>query len=78
MPDAGDVMDRTVYVEEGMADETVEGLRKLGHQVEMVTGWERGLFGRGQVIRWHVDPIDGMGVWSAGSDPRGDGAAVPQ
>jgi len=77
MPEAGDVMDRTVYVEDGISEETVEGLRKLGHQVEVVTGMGRGLFGRGQVIRWHVDPVEGRGVWSAGSDPRGDGHAVP-
>lgn len=78
MPDAGDVMDMTVYLEEGMPEETVTGLKKLGHKVEVVTGWARGLFGRGQVIRWHVDPVEGKGVWSAGSDSRGDGAAVPQ
>ncbi|KAK4541488.1 hypothetical protein LTR36_007934 [Oleoguttula mirabilis] len=78
MPEAGDVMDRTVYLEEGMTQETVDGMRKLGHKVELVTGWQRGLFGRGQVIRWHVDPVEKQGIWSAGSDPRGDGAAVPQ
>ncbi|KAF2767348.1 gamma-glutamyltranspeptidase [Teratosphaeria nubilosa] len=78
MPEAGDVMDRTVYLEEGMPEESVEGLKKLGHKLEIVKGWQRGLFGRGQVIRWHVDPIENQGVWSAGSDPRGDGAAVPQ
>ncbi|KAF2163635.1 hypothetical protein M409DRAFT_68258 [Zasmidium cellare ATCC 36951] len=77
MPDAGDVMDMTVYLEEGMREETVEGLKKLGHKVEVVKGAARGLFGRGQVIRWHVDPLEGHGVWSAGSDPRGDGHAVP-
>ncbi|KAL0942639.1 gamma-glutamyltranspeptidase [Colletotrichum truncatum] len=69
--------DWTVSVEEGMPEETVEGLRKLGHKVEVVTGAERGLFGRGQIIRYHVDPVEGTGVWSAGSDMRGDGAAYP-
>ena len=78
MPDEGDVMDRTVYLEEGMPAETVKGMRELGHQVKVVGGMGRGLFGRGQVIRWHVDPVEGLGVWSAGSDQRGDGAAVPQ
>lgn len=78
MPDAGDVMDMTVYLEEGMPDETVQGMKKLGHKVEVVKGMARGLFGRGQVIRWHVDPVEQQGVWSAGSDQRGDGAAVPQ
>ena len=78
MPDAGDVMDRTVYLEEGMSEATIQGMRQLGHQVEVVGGMSRGLFGRGQIIRWHVDPLEGTGVWSAGSDQRGDGAAVPQ
>ncbi|KAK4556658.1 hypothetical protein LTR86_006229 [Recurvomyces mirabilis] len=78
MPDAGDVFDKTVYLEEGISDEAVEGMRKLGHKVEVVKGEGRGLFGRGQIIRWHVDPVEGTGVWSAGSDPRADGAAVPQ
>ncbi|KAI7540559.1 gamma-glutamyltranspeptidase, partial [Hortaea werneckii] len=82
MPDEGDVMDMTVYLEEGIPESTVEGLRKLGHKVQVVRGWERGLFGRGQLIRWSVDGLEGdagkgMGVWSAGSDLRGDGAAVP-
>lgn len=69
--------DLTVSVEEGMPQETVEGLRKLGHKVEVVRGMARAVFGRGQVIRWSVDPVDGTGLWSAGSDLRGDGAAYP-
>lgn len=67
----------TVSVEEGMPEGTVEGLRKLGHKIEVITGTERSLFGRGQIIRWTVDPAEGTGVWSAGSDQRGDGAAYP-
>lgn len=78
MPDEGDVFDPSVQLEEGMSEEAVEGMRKLGHKVVVVKGMGRSLFGRGQVIRWHVDPIEKMGVWSAGSDQRGDGAAVPQ
>jgi gamma-glutamyltranspeptidase/glutathione hydrolase len=67
----------TVNVEEGMPESTVEGLRKLGHKVEVVTGNARAMFGRGQVIRWSVDPVEGTGLWSAGSDLRGDGGAFP-
>lgn len=78
MPDAGDVMDRTVYLEDGMPQETIDGMRKLGHKVEVVKEIGRSLFGKGQIIRWHIDPVEGKGVWSAGSDPRGDGHAVPQ
>ncbi|GKT60270.1 gamma-glutamyltranspeptidase [Colletotrichum tofieldiae] len=77
LPERDADFDWTVSVEEGMPEETVEGLRKLGHKVEVVTGIERGLFGRGQIIRYTVDPVEGTGVWSAGSDPRGDGAAYP-
>lgn len=78
MPENGKVLDPTVYCEEGMPEATVEGLRELGHKVEVVTGMARSMFGRGQIIRWAVDPIDNIGIWSAGSDPRGDGAAFPQ
>lgn len=69
--------DRTVSVEEGMPEQTIEGLRKLGHQVKIVTGRERAHFGRGQIIRYTVDAVERTGIWSAGSDPRGDGAAYP-
>ncbi|ORY68945.1 nucleophile aminohydrolase [Pseudomassariella vexata] len=78
MPETGKSLDRTVYVEDGISEETVEGLRKLGHDVEVMTGIQRGLFGRGQIIRWSVDAVEKTGVWSAGSDMRGDGAAYPE
>jgi len=78
MPDEGDVYDRTVYVEDGMPETTVEGLKELGHRVVVVRGQNRALFGRGQIIRYTVDEVEkGQGVWSAGSDLRGDGAAYP-
>lgn len=67
--------DRTVCVEEGISEEAVEGLRRKGHKIEILTGWERSMFGRGQVIRLHYD--EGQQVYSAGSDPRGDGMAFP-
>jgi len=50
-------------------------LEQLGHNVKVVGGMARSVFGRGQVIRTHWD--DGQLVYSAGSDQRGDGAAVP-
>lgn len=74
-PDQGKVMDRTVYVEDGIAESVVKELRSRGHEIEVVKGHMRGLFGRGQVIRCHVE--DGRHVYSAGSDPRGDGLAMP-
>ncbi|GAM82482.1 hypothetical protein ANO11243_004620 [Dothideomycetidae sp. 11243] len=76
-PDQGDVADRVVYLEEGISQKVADELRDMGHTVEIVDGLGRALFGRGQVIRYHVDEVEGVGVWSAGSDPRGDGAAVP-
>jgi gamma-glutamyltranspeptidase/glutathione hydrolase len=66
---------QTVYIEEGISDDAIEGLKRLGHQVKVLTGWKRGMFGRGQIIRCHHD--DGQLVYSAGSDPRGDGMAIP-
>jgi gamma-glutamyltranspeptidase/glutathione hydrolase len=70
-------IDWNVSVEEGMPEETIEGLKKLGHKVEVVSGTKRGLFGRGQVIRHVSDPVEGTSIWSAGSDMRADGAAYP-
>ena len=61
-----------VAIEEGMPEETVAGLEKLGHPIYKVTGYERALFGRGQVIL--RDPV--TGVLCAGSDPRADGCAM--
>lgn len=75
MPDDGKVLDQTVYVEEGVSEEAVEGLRKLGHSVEVLKGFARSMFGRGQLIRVHYD--DGQLIYSAGSDQRGDGMAIP-
>lgn len=77
MPDKGGVLDMTVYLEEGIEDDVVNGLKQLGHKVQVLTGYSRSMFGRGQIIRRHVDDMTGHLVWSAGSDPRGDGCAMP-
>jgi gamma-glutamyltranspeptidase/glutathione hydrolase len=61
-----------VAIEEGMPQETIEGLERLGHPLYTVSGYERALFGRGQVIL--RDPA--TGVFCAGSDPRADGCAM--
>ncbi|KAF9891936.1 hypothetical protein FE257_002899 [Aspergillus nanangensis] len=74
-PELGKPVNRVVFVEEGVSDEAIEGLKKMGHQIKVLSGWERGMFGRGQVIRCHYD--EGQLVYSGGSDPRGDGTAVP-
>lgn len=75
MPGEGEGV--VVYVEEGMGREVVEGLRGLGHRVEVVGGMRRAMFGRGQVVRWNEDGVEGTGVWSGGSDGRGDGGVFP-
>ena len=73
-PDMGNVLD-TVFLEDGIEESVAEELRQMGHDVEIVTGFRRGLFGRGQVIRCHIE--EGRHIYSAGSDPRGDGGAFP-
>lgn len=70
-------VDETVYLEEGISEEVARALEVLGHEVKVVKGMGRALFGRGQVIRAHQDSVTGERVYSAGSDMRGDGAAVP-
>jgi gamma-glutamyltranspeptidase/glutathione hydrolase len=62
-----------VGLEDGLPDRTIEGLFELGHSIRLVTGYERALFGRGQVVL--RDPESG--VLTGGSDPRADGCAMP-
>jgi gamma-glutamyltranspeptidase/glutathione hydrolase len=59
-------------IEEGMPKKTMDALKKMGHLIYEVKGYERALFGRGQVIL--RDPA--TGVLCAGSDPRADGCAM--
>lgn len=61
-----------VSLEQGLPAETVAGLSALGHDVRVVTGMERALFGRGQIILRDRD----TGVLWGGSDPRADGLAM--
>ena len=49
----------------------------MGHDARVVTGFDRKLMGRGQVIQKLQDP-SGRFVWAAGSDPRADGHAAAQ
>jgi gamma-glutamyltranspeptidase/glutathione hydrolase len=63
-----------VAIEEGMPKITMDALKKLGHPLYEVSGYERALFGRGQVILRDAE----SGVLSAGSDPRADGCAMTQ
>jgi gamma-glutamyltranspeptidase/glutathione hydrolase len=61
-----------VALEIGIPRETIADLVKRGHTVREVSGWERSLFGRGQVILRDSE----TGILSAGSDPRADGCAM--
>ncbi|MBE3039368.1 MAG: gamma-glutamyltransferase family protein [Chloroflexi bacterium] len=61
-----------VALEEGISIQTMAALADMGHTVRPVSGWGRGVFGRGQIIR--RDPA--TGVLCAGSDPRADGCAM--
>jgi len=74
---AGDI-NSEVYFEEGVDPAVVEALGKMGHEVGMMSGSGRGMFGRGQIIQRKSDPVTGQLVWAAGSDPRGDGHATAQ
>jgi gamma-glutamyltranspeptidase/glutathione hydrolase len=61
-----------VWLEEGLSETVVNGLRARGHNISVIEGYERPAFGGGQVIQ--RDPETGV-LW-AGSEPRKDGCAV--
>ena len=50
----------------------VDELRRRGHTLEVVGGYDRVSFGGGQIIARDSD----TGVLMAGSEPRKDGAAL--
>jgi gamma-glutamyltranspeptidase/glutathione hydrolase len=58
-----------VLVEEGIPVKTMAKLASMGHKIRPVSGIERGVFGRGQIIRYdsYSEVIHG------GSEPRSDG-----
>lgn len=60
-----------VQLEANLPGETIEGLRSRGHDIDVVDGWGRVQFGRGQIIR-----RDPSGALWGGSDPRADGCAM--
>lgn len=67
-----------VNLEEGVSSQTRDKLESLGHKVNIVRGPLRSLFGRGQVILRSISDNGLPDAWHAGSDLRGDGAAIPQ
>ena len=61
-----------VALEEGIPPSVMSELQTMGHPVYPVSGYDRSLFGRGQVILRDAE----TGVSGAGSDPRADGCAM--
>jgi len=59
-------------LEEGIPSETIDLLSKMGHSVIPISGYERELFGRGQIILRNPE----NGVLCGGSDLRADGCAM--
>ncbi|KAI0673439.1 gamma-glutamyltranspeptidase [Trametes maxima] len=74
--ESGDI-NSEVYFEEGIPEATIQKLREMGHDARPVSGKQRSMFGRGQIIQKLVDQ-SGKTVWAAGSDPRADGHAAAQ
>ena len=75
-PGGEEIADKSVYLEDGIGEDVAKQLRLKGHNVEIIKGYERiSKFGRGQVIRCRIE--DGKYVYSAGSDLRADGLALP-
>jgi gamma-glutamyltranspeptidase / glutathione hydrolase len=65
-------LDSKVALEDGIPAATLTVLAAMGHPVTPVSGHERAIFGRGQIIL--RDPA--TGVLCGGSDPRADGCAM--
>jgi gamma-glutamyltranspeptidase/glutathione hydrolase len=64
--------DGTVLLEEGIPASVVKRLGAIGHPVKVIRGYERAVFGRGQIIR-----REGIhGTLCGGSDPRSDGCVM--
>ncbi|CAE8646713.1 unnamed protein product, partial [Polarella glacialis] len=66
------VENATLLLEDGIPEETQAELARLGHPCRLVTGWDRHVFGRGQIIC--RDPVTGVLV--GGTEPRADGGIV--
>ena len=61
-----------VCFEDGIDPEVVAQLKAMGHDVSILTGHDRAVFGRAQIIT--RDPMSG--VLCGGSDGRADGMAI--
>jgi gamma-glutamyltranspeptidase/glutathione hydrolase len=61
--------DSPLYLEDGIPLRVMSALADMGHPVRPVSGYGRGLFGDGQIIRRDAE----SGVLFGGTDPRKDG-----
>ena len=64
-----------VYLENTVPDNTVDELKRMGHNIEIVSGIERVVFGGAQIIQNRSDIMGGRVLWSA-SESRQDGCAL--
>ena len=58
-----------LLLEEGIPVKTMAALASMGHRIRPVSGMDRGIFGRGQIIRYDSSAR----VMRGGSEPRADG-----
>ena len=70
----------TVFLEEGISEVVAKELTELGHNISYpVSGHNRSVFGRGQIIARRRAPCKRgprRDVYWSGSDPRADGLAI--
>ncbi|KIW97226.1 gamma-glutamyltransferase [Cladophialophora bantiana CBS 173.52] len=66
----------SLFLEEGIDKSVATTLQAMGHDVQVLKGWSRNRFGRGQAIKVRTDET-GQRVLTGGSDGRGDGLALP-
>lgn len=64
-----------VALEDGIDPKVVEELSNLGHATKLVSGYNRRIFGRAQIIQ--DQSKNGQLIYAGGSDLRSDGAAAP-
>lgn len=62
----------SVRVEEDLDPTIINELKRRGHDISVISGYDRTMFGGGQIISRDLE----TGVLTAGSEPRKDGSAV--